>query len=375
MKTRRTAAPVLSQRALNRSLLERQHLLQRRRASALSEIEHLVAMQAQVPNSPYVGLWTRLEEFQPAELARLIMEKRAVRLGIMRNTLHLLSARDALALRPLFNRVLERVLQSSPFGSQLQGSELRLVVAEGTRLLRQQPRTLAQLGSLLQQRWPGRGPTALGYAIRHLVPLVQVPPRGIWGKTAQPTWTTLEHWLDRPVERKPDLDALVLRYLAAFGPASVADMAAWSGLTALRPTFERLRPDLRIYQDERGRELFDLPDAPHPDPKTPAPPRFLPEYDNIVLGHQDRTRVIAFEHRHVILYGMFLLDGFLAGTWSMAKAKDGARLTVSSFKPLKRPDRAGLAEEGERLLSFAAPGSARGVDFVEGTPRNAWSQR
>ena len=375
MKTRRTAAPVLSQRALNRSLLERQHLLQRRRASALSEIEHLVAMQAQVPNSPYVGLWTRLEEFQPAELARLIMEKRAVRLGIMRNTLHLLSARDALALRPLFNRVLERVLQSSPFGSQLQGSELRLVVAEGTRLLRQQPRTLAQLGSLLQQRWPGRGPTALGYAIRHLVPLVQVPPRGIWGKTAQPTWTTLEHWLDRPVERKPDLDALVLRYLAAFGPASVADMAAWSGLTALRPTFERLRPDLRIYQDERGRELFDLPDAPHPDPKTPAPPRFLPEYDNIVLGHQDRTRVIAFEHRHVILYGMFLLDGVLAGTWSMARAKKGARLTVSSFKPLKKPDRAGLAEEGERLLSFAAPGSGHGVDFEVGTPRNAWSQR
>jgi hypothetical protein len=294
---------------------------------------------------------------------------------MLRNTLHLMSARDALALRPLFNRVLERVLQSSPFGSQLQGSELRLVVAEGTRLLRQQPRTLAQLGSLLQQRWPGRGPTALGYAIRHLVPLVQVPPRGIWGKTAQPTWTTLEHWLDRPVERKPDLDALVLRYLAAFGPASVADMAAWSGLTALRPTFERLRPDLRIYQDERGRELFDLPDAPHPDPKMPAPPRFLPEYDNIVLGHQDRTRVIAFEHRHVILYGMFLLDGVLAGTWSMARAKKGARLTVSSFKPLKKPDRAGLAEEGEQLLSFAAPGSAHGVDFEVGTPRNAWSQR
>jgi Winged helix DNA-binding domain len=374
LKTRRTAAPVLSQRALNRSLLERQHLLQRRRASALSEIEHLVAMQAQVPNSPYVGLWTRLEGFQAPELAQLIMQKRAVRLGILRNTLHLMSARDALAFRPLFNRTLERVLQSSPLGSQLQGSELRLVVAEGTRLLRQQPRTLAQLGSLLQQRWPGRDPTSLGYAIRHLVPLVQLPPRGIWGKTAQPTWTTLEYWLDMPVERKPDLDALIIRYLAAFGPASVADMAAWSGLTALRPAFERLRPDLRIFQDERGRELFDLPDAPHPDPATPAPPRFLPEYDNIVLGHQDRTRVIALEHRHVILYGMFLLDGFLAGTWSMARAKGGARLTVSSFKPLKRTDRAGLAEEGERLLAFAASGSAQGVDFVVGAPRNAWSQ-
>jgi len=345
---------VLSQRALNRALLERQHLLHRRKASAADEIEHLVGMQAQVPNSPYVGLWTRLEGFRPNELADLIEQRQVVRLGIMRNTIHLMSARDCVALRFLFSPVLQRTLEASPFGRYLKDLEMRPVIREATKLMKERPRTLTELGALLHRRWPDRDPTSLAYAIRHLVPLVQVPPRGIWGKSSQATWTTAEHWLGRPLERKPSIDALILRYLAAFGPASVADIAAWSGLRALRPVVERLRPRLRPFRDGRGRELLDLLDGPLPDPDTPAPPRFLPEYDNLLIGHQDRTRVIDHAYRYVIFAGTLLIDGFVQATWAIRRTSDGATLTIEPLRRLTKADRITVAEEGDRLLEFAA---------------------
>ena len=362
----------LSQRALNRALLERQHLLRRRKASAASEIEHLVAMQAQVPNSPYVGLWTRVEGFQPDHLSDLISRRRAVRLGIMRNTLHLMTSHDCLALRPLFQTLLERTLQSSPFGRNLVGLDHGALIAEAERLMKAKPCTLAALGAALHQRWPDREATSLAYAIRHLVPLIQVPPRGLWGKSAQATWTTAKLWLGRPLVAKPSVERLIPRYLAAFGPATLADFSAWSGLTGLRTVVEKLRPKLRTFRDDRGRELFDVVDGPLPDPDTPAPPRFLPEFDNLVLGHDDRTRVIAFEHRYVVFNGTFLVDGFVAGIWTIKRQRDGVTLTVSSFKPLRKPDRAGLADEGERLLIFAAADAAsRDLRFDVASPRSA----
>src|SRR2546430_5115846 len=235
---------VLSKRALNRALLERQHLLRRRRASAAEEIEHLVAMQAQVPNSPYVGLWTRLEGFQPAELADLIVKRRAVRLGIMRNTLHLVAPRDCPSLPAPFHPQLERTLRSSPFGRHLVGLEITAVLDAATRAMIDKPRTFSQLGALLHERWPDRDATSLAYAIRHLLPIVQVPPRGVWGKSAQPTWTTAEHWLGRPLEPNASPDRVILRYLKAFGPPTLSDTSAWSGLTGLRSVVERLRPQL-----------------------------------------------------------------------------------------------------------------------------------
>ena len=350
---------VLSQRALNRALLERQHLLRRRRASASQEIEHLVAMQAQVPNSPYVGLWTRLEGFQPAELADMIVKRRAVRLGIMRNTVHLVTARDCLNLRSLFQPMLERTLRSSPFGRHLVGLETSAVLAEATRAMVEKPRTFSQLGSLLHERWPDRDATSLAYAIRHLLPIVQVPPRGVWGKSAQPTWTTAEHWLGRPVESNESLDRLILRYLKAFGPAAVADISAWSGLTGLRSIVERLRPNLRTFQDERGRELFDIPDGPLPDPQTPSPPRFLPEYDNILIGHDDRTRVIDHAFRYSIFMGTLLVDGFVQGTWAIKRAADGMTLAIEPLRKLTRAERSAVADEGEQLVAFVAGGAAR----------------
>jgi hypothetical protein len=350
---------ILSQRALNRALLERQHLLRRRKAPATDEIEHLVGMQAQIPNSPYVGLWTRLDGFKPELLADLISQRQAVRLGIMRNTLHLVTARDCIALRPLFSPVLERGLRASHFGRNLVGMDTKPLIQQATRLMKEKPRTLAELGALLHERWPDRDATSLAYAIRHLVALVQVPPRGVWGKSAQATWTSAELWLGQPLARKPSIDNLIVRYLAAFGPATVADISTWSGLTELRSVVERLRPQLRTFRDERGRELFDLPDSPRPDPDTPAPPRFLPEFDNLLIGHHDRTRVIAHAYRHVIVIGTLLVDGFVQGTWVIKRQGDAATLTIEPLRRLSKSERTAVIAEGERLLDFAAPETAK----------------
>ena len=345
---------MLSQRALNRALLDRQHLLRRRKAPAAEEIEHLIAMQAQVPNSPYVGLWTRLEGFQPNELADLINTRRAVRLGLMRNTIHLVTARDCLEQRSLYQPLFERGLKSTHFGRNLVGVDMSALIARASMLMTEKPRTFSELGKLLQQRWPDRDPTSLAYAIRYLVPIVQVPPRGIWGKSAQPTWTSTELWLGRPLAPRPSIDKLVMRYLAAFGPAAVADISTWSGLSALRSAVERLRPTLRTFRDERGRELFDVPDGPLPNPDTPAPPRFLPEYDNLLIGHDDRTRVIDHAYRHVIFTGTLLVDGFVQATWTIKRTRDTATLMIEPLRRLTKPDRLAVSEEGERLLNFAA---------------------
>jgi hypothetical protein len=356
-----TDALILSLPALNRATLERQMLLRRQRLSAEDAIEHLVGMQAQAPTPPYVGLWTRLEGFHPDELARLILDRRAVRVALMRNTVHLVSARDCLAFRPLVQPVIDRGL----YGNRthrvgIEGVDIEALSAAGRALLEERPRTAKELGILLRERWPERDPASLARAIRHLLPLVQVPPRGVWGKSGPAAHTTAEAWLGRSLDSDPSLEEMVVRYLGAFGPATVKDVQTWSGLTRLGGMVDRLRPRLLSFRDEHGGELFDLHDAPRPDPDVPAPPRFLPEFDNLILSHADRIRVIANEYRKAIASknGMvpatFLVDGFVRGTWKSERSRGKATLLIEPFEPLAKNDRDALVEEGERLVRFMA---------------------
>lgn len=354
---------VLSDRALNRATLARQLLLRRSDLSPLEAVEHLVGLQAQVPLDPYLGLWSRLERFRPEQLGRLLEDRQVVRIVAMRGTLHLLTAADCLVLRPLAQPLLDRELARHPqHGPALEGVDLDAVIAFARPLLAGRPRTGPELRAAMAERFPAHDPAALAYACRNRLAFVQVPPRGVWGKTARVTGTTAEAWLGRQPTADPPVDDVVLRYLGAFGPATVADVSAWSGLTGVREVVDRLRPRLLSLRDERGRELLDPPDAPRPDARTPAPPRFLPEYDNLLLSHADRSRFGSAAHRAPLSAagtaggGSVLVDGLLRGVWRIER--DGANgvavLVVSHVEPLTRKAAAALAVEGRRLLRFLA---------------------
>jgi len=349
---------MLGRRALNRALLERQMLLRRRRVGAIEAVERLVGLQAQVPRDPYVALWSRLDRFRPQALAEPLADRRAARMGLLRATLHLVTDRDALALRPVLEPVMQRTLHTqSPFGRALAGLEVEELEAYATELLVEQPRTRAELIPFLAERWPDHDATQLSYAATYLLPLVQVTPRGVWGATGRSAFTTAGHWLGRPLGSETAPDEMILRYLAAFGPATPADVRSWSGLSGMREVLERLRPRLRTFRDERGRELFDVPGAPLPDPGSPAPVRFLPEYDNVLLGHDDRSRIVRPDVKGwtEVGWGSILVDGFGAARWKAELDGDRAILWVEPFATIARTDRTGITEEGERLLAFLMP--------------------
>lgn len=358
---------VLSRRGLGRATLARQYLLKHESARAIDAIQHLGGLQSQAPLAPYVGLWTRLRDFAPAELSALIEDRTVVRAHLMRNTVHLVSARDCLDWRTHFD-ALHAAEFTAHFRGAVAGIDLDALLLQAKQLLTERPRTRAELGRLLAQRWPGAAPAGLAYAVTHHVALCQVPPRGIWGKSGPAAWAPVEHWLGAPLRSVP-VDALVLRYLGAYGPATVADAQVWSGLTRLSEVVERL--PLRTFRSESGDTLYDLPDAPRPDEDTPAPPRFLPEYDNLLLSHRDRARVNP-DNRPVPLppgngatSGTFLVDGTWQGTWRL---QDGM-LHVHPFAELRRTDHEELIGAAERLCDFLVPQTDH--DVVVHRPQSA----
>jgi hypothetical protein len=398
----------LSLRALNRATLERQLLLRRAALAPRQAVEHLAGLQAQAPLAPYVGLWTRLAGFRHQQLKDLLTERAVVRAHLMRNTVHLVTAEDFVSFRPLFQPKIDRDLaahygRNLARGAQGVGVDLAEVRQAARALLAERPLTRSQLAAELAPRWPDHDPVSLAYAATHLLSLVQVPPRGLWGETGQAAFFLADAWLDGPGGLPPDparpqdaREQLVMRYLAAYGPASVRDIQAWSGLSKLREVTERLcavqpgavqpgavQPGavqhgavqsgagqheagqrgarLRTFTGPDGGQLLDLPDAPVPDPDTPAPPRFLPEYDNLLLSFADRSRVIP--HRRPVPLppghggtgGTLLVDGFWQADWKIVSDKTRSVLEVRPFIELSPAERDAVAAEGELLLGFAGP--------------------
>jgi hypothetical protein len=361
---------VLSHRALNRATLARQMLLARSEAGIAETIGRLLGLQAQVTEGPYQALWTRLEGFRHEALTGLIVDRTLARATSLRATLHLHTADDMVGIRALVQPVAERMWQAA-FHKRFGGADKAKVIARGRELLDVRPMTGGELGRALAAEFPEAEPQALAVLLQVSDTLVQIPPTRIWGSGHAPLLTRIENWLPPPYERPIPREGLVLRYLAAYGPASVADMQGWSGLTGLRAAFEALRPGLLTFRSEAGRELFDLPEAPRPDPDAPAPVRFMPLYDNVVLGYADRRRM--FSEATAARAGMrqdtrpaILVDGAVAAGWEIADRKGRARLAVLPYRRLLKRERVGIESEARAFLAFMRPGAeAREIVFKD----------
>jgi hypothetical protein len=357
---------VLDTRALNRATLARQLLLDRADLPVLDAVGHLCGLQAQEPQEPFVGLWSRLRAFDPATLSDLLTGRGVVRTHLMRRTVHLLTAADVLAWRARYDTMLrQRVLGT--YRRELDGVDLDELAAAGRAVLADgEPRSMTELARAVADRWPAPGPRPLGeMLIAALIPVVQLPPRGLWRTRAGVRNARLSSWLGREIDppapdgTDPVGAALVLRYLAAFGPAATADLRAWSGLAGLPAAVTATREQLVAFRDERGRELLDLPDAPRPDPDTPAPVRFLPAFDNAILGYQQRDRIIDDAHRGLSVAGarVVLVDGRVAATWEV----QAGTVVVTPLHRFSRADRTAVAEEGRALSAFLSDNESQGV--------------
>ncbi|MFI5528751.1 winged helix DNA-binding domain-containing protein [Kitasatospora sp. NPDC051853] len=362
---------VLDARALNRATLARQLLLERTDLTVPRVLERLVGLQAQTAHTWYVGLWSRMAADPAAEASELLADGTAVRIAAMRGTIHLLTTEDARWLRPLVDPVIERGTLSA-FRRKLAGLDLAEVTAAGRAAFGEGPLTFAELGKLLAERWPGNDGPAMAQWVRAAVPLAQVPPRGLWGRSGPVAHLPLEQWTGHGPREAP-VEDLVRRYLAAFGPATVKDVQAWSGLTRLAEVVQRLRPGLVVFRDEQGRELYDLPEAPRPDGDTPAPVRYLYEFENLLRGHADRSRVLTVDFADQGFTGVndipgaVLVDGTVAATWRIEAGQEGAVLTVRPFRRLTAGEEHDLEEEGAALARFLEPGAARHQVRVTGT--------
>ncbi len=357
-------------RDLNRALLARQLLLARHPLSLAQAIARLGGLQAQQPRPPFVGLWSRLEPFERDALTRLLHERKVVRATAMRGTLHLLTAEDYLghraALQPGLTRGMEAILRE-----RTAGLDLPAVLRVARAFLAAQPRTFTALRAHLLQEFPAGDERAMGYAVRTHLPLVVCPEERDWAFGADGEFALADTWLGCPPTPSVAPHALVRRYLAAFGPATAADFQTWSGLTGVAPVLAEMRPELAVFRDERRRELFDLPEAPRPSGEVPAPVRFIADFDNLILGHADRSRIITDEFRsrvvtkNLLVLPTFLVDGLVAGIWKITRQRALAKLLITPFSRLSSAHKSELSEEGRRLLAFVEPDAEKGrIEFA-----------
>jgi hypothetical protein len=332
---------VLTQRELNRATLARQLLLERKRLPLSRALERVAGLQAQWRPAPYVGLWTRVDGFRRETLERALLSRRAVRAVLMRGTIHLVTLADY----AIFGAAV-----GNPPWLRPEAAERGEALHDTIRTFGGEARTRAEVLDFLA-REHGIEPTnaeALWYALRIRGRLTHAPETGLWKTTGSTRYVTIpvEH-ADPETSRRE----LVRRYLAAFGPATRADISEWSGLRVR--DFEHLLGGLPTHRDEHDRILYDVPRAPLPPGDAPAPVRFMPRFDNLVLSHKDRTRVLADEHRRLVIDGgwvkaTFLVDGFVAGTWEV----EGGRIVLEPFTPLRRAVQRELNEEAARLEAW-----------------------
>lgn len=389
----------ISTRGLGRALLARQHLVDRTARPTVDLVARLVALQSQNPSSAYLALHARAAGFVPADLAGPLLDRRVARLALLRDTVHLASAQDARWLWSLLAPVLRRhLVTGSQVSRDLRDVDLDDLRSAALDLFTAGPQTSAALGARLADRWPQVPPRSLAMGARGTLPLVQVTPRGVWGRSLATTWLPAWDWFGAgpddallwPAADPGSTDPaallaaradLVRRYLAAFGPASVADVQQWSGLTRLAAAVDLLRPELVevVHTDPPGgrpRVLLDLPDAPRPSADLPVPVRLLPDFDNLLLGHADRTRVVpaqvrpALASRNGMPPGTVLVDGLVSGTWTLHRERlpraggapqarrEAARLTVTPLRRLTRDEQRAVREESQVLARFVAEDAA-----------------
>lgn len=356
----KSAGPPISERALNRATLARQMLLQREKATPVAVVERLAGMQAQLARPPFIGIWSRIRPFEAADLVEAIERRDIVRGTLMRGTLHLVSRRDYLVFRPVMQRALTAGMRAI-LRERADALDIDALVKAARAYFGAEPRTFAELRTHLMKAFPKVDERAMGYAVRMHLPLVQTPRAGSpWAYPSSSDFAVAESWLGATL-KKADAATIALRYLAAFGPARADDLKTWAGLADARDVVEALRPQLTTFTDQRGRELFDLPKAPRPGEDEPAPVRFLPEFDNLLLAYADRTRFIAKEHRphiasrNLFVPATFLVDGVIAGTWRVERKRKSATLELKPFVAPSKAVRRELAEEGDSLLRFMEP--------------------
>ncbi len=345
----------ITQRQLNRTLLSRQLLLERSDIPPLKVVERLAGMQSQIPNPPYIGLWTRLASFQKAELTALLNSREVVRAPWIRSTLHLVSAPDHQRFQTVIQPALARGLRSF-FGRRAKDLEIPSLIEVALPFLEAETPAIGALRDELQRHFPQHDKQAMAYAVRSYLPLLQVPPSGTWGVGTRASYTTAANWLGEA--KSSDLAMLFRRYLAAFGPASLMDFQTWCGMTSLKKALAPVLKTLVAYRNEAGAQLVDLPDLPLLPEAAPAPIRFLPEYDNCLIAHKNRTRILPERHRKQVfvsagrVLGSVLIDGFVGAIWKARREKDRARLSISLFETVTAGCQAEIEAEGLRLLRF-----------------------